>query len=170
MKPIISLIVAVSENNVIGKNNQLLWHLPADLKYFKEKTSGKPVIMGRKTFESIIQAIGHPLPNRQNIVITRNKDFLFENIYSANNIAEAIQFAGEVPEIMIIGGESIFNQSLSCADKIYLTRIHHSFDGDVFFPELEDSIWQKTNEEKHQADEKNPYSYTFLIYKKNILR
>jgi dihydrofolate reductase len=166
MKPIISLIVAASENNVIGKNNQLLWYLPADLKYFKEQTVGKPVIMGRKTFDSIIEAIGKPLPNRQNIVITRKDDFLHENVLRAEDITQAIQLAGNVPEMMIIGGESIYEQVLPFTDKIYLTRVHHVFEGDVFFPILDDAEWQIVEEDKHSADDKNEYSYTFIVYKK----
>ena len=170
MKPIISLIAAASENNIIGKNNQLLWYLPSDLKYFKDQTAGKPVIMGRKTFDSIIQTLGRPLPNRQNIVITRNDDFSYENVLKTNNLVEAIQLAGEVPEIMIIGGGSIYEQALPVADKIYLTRVHHVFEGDVFFPTLNEAEWQKIKEDKYAADDKNEYSYTFIVYKKLILR
>lgn len=166
MKPIISLIVAVSENNVIGKNNQLLWHLPADLKYFKEQTLGKPVIMGRKTFDSIIKSIGKPLSNRQNIVITRKDDFSYDNVLRAKDLTQAIQLAGDVSEIMIIGGGSIYEQALPFADKIYLTRVHHIFEGDVFFPVLNDSEWQKIEEEKHGANDKNMYAYTFIVYKR----
>ncbi len=164
MKPCISLIVAVSENNAIGKNNQLLWHLPGDLKYFKEQTVDKPVIMGRKTFDSIISAIGRPLPNRQNIVVTGNKNFFYEGAMSANTLSEAIQLAGQVPEIMIIGGSSIYEQALPIANKIYLTRVHQVFEGDVFFPQLDGNVWQIVKEERHEADEKNAYAYTFMVY------
>lgn len=161
----ISLIVAVSENNLIGRNNQLIWHLPADLRYFKEKTLGKPIIMGRKTFESI----GRPLPQRQNIVITRDIHFHYESVISAENLPKAIELAGNTPEIMILGGGSIYEQALPLADKIYLTRIHHifeSFAGDVFFPKLDPNVWHLKCEEKHEADEKNVYDYTFQEYMK----
>lgn len=160
----ISLIVAVSENNVIGKNNQLAWHLPADLRYFKEKTTGKPVIMGRKTFDSIVEAVGRPLPQRQNIVITRNSDFCYESVFRAANLSEAITLAGDVPEIMILGGSMIFEQALPIADRVYLTRIHHTFEGDVFFPPLDLNSWQLEKEDHHKADEKNAYDYTFQVY------
>lgn len=166
MKPVISLIVAASENNVIGKNNQLIWHLPEDLKYFKEQTSGKPVIMGRKTFESIIQAVGRPLPNRQNIVITRDANFHYESVLCAKDLPEAIRLAGNVLEIMIIGGGSIYAQAVPLVDKIYLTRVHHIVDGDVFFPKLDLNQWSVIKEEAHPADEKNIYSYTFITYTK----
>lgn len=160
IKPILSLIVAASENNAIGKNNQLLWHMPADFRYFKEKTLGKPIIMGRKTFESI----GRPLPHRQNIVITRDTHFHCESVLCAHSLPEAIQLAGNVPEIMILGGGNIFEQALPLADKVYLTRIHHTFEGDVFFPELDEREWRLIEEEHHTKDEKNSYDYTFSIF------
>lgn len=160
MKPIISLVVAESENHVIGKDNQLIWHLPNDLRHFKEKTLGKPVIMGRKTFESI----GRPLPERQNIVISRDVYFSHPGILRVGSLAEAIQQAGQVSEIMIIGGGSIYEQALPIADKIYLTRVLHTFEGDVFFPAIDLNVWQLISEEKHDKDEKHAYNYVFFEY------
>ena len=160
----ISLIVAVAENQVIGKNNQLIWHLPADLQYFKEKTLGKPVIMGRKTFDSILKILGKPLPKRQNIVITSHSHVDGESVWYTDNVAHAIELAGNSPEIMVIGGSSIYEQALPLADKIYLTRVHHTFEGDVFFPVLASDVWQLDKEEHHRRDEKNKYDYSFQEY------
>lgn len=156
----ISLIVAVSKNNVIGKNNQLLWHLPNDFRYFKEKTLGKPIVMGRKTFESI----GRPLPGRQNIAITRDENFHHTSVQRAGSLSEAIQLAGDVPEIMILGGGSIYEQALPIAGRVYLTRVHAVLDGDVFFPDLDFARWHLDSEEKHVKDEKHAFNYTFEVY------
>ncbi len=164
MKPIISLIAAASENDVIGKNNQLIWHLPNDLKYFQDQTAGKPVIMGRKTFDAIISEIGKPLPKRQNIVMTRDESFYAEGVLIANNLQDAIQLAGNVPEIMIIGGGYIYTEALAIADKIQLTRVHHVFEGDAFFPKIDTMQWELHTEERHEVDENHAYAYTFMIY------
>lgn len=129
----ISLIVAYDKNRVMGYKNAMPWHLPGDLKYFKEQTMGKPMIMGRKTFESI----GRPLPGRRNIVISRNPNYDGEGIELASSLDEAIALAGDVPEIMIIGGEQIFKLSLPIADKLYITHIDYEFEGDTFFPAFE---------------------------------
>lgn len=173
MKKTISLIVAVSENGVIGKNNQLIWHLPADLRYFKEKTVNKSVIMGRKTFESIVESIGHPLPNRHNIVITSNKELhLGASVQRAHNLSEAIKIAIRLShdhnEIMILGGGNVYEQALPFADKVYLTRIHHFFDGNVFFPDLDVKQWHLTSEEHYKKDNKNAYDYSFLVYERRV--
>lgn len=173
MKKMISLIVAVSENGVIGKNNQLIWHLPADLRYFKEKTVNKSVIMGRKTFESIVESIGHPLPNRQNIVITSNQELhLGASVRRAHNLSEAIKIAIHLShdqnEIMILGGGSVYEQALPFADKIYLTRIHQFFEGNVSFPDFNVKEWHLTSEEHHKTDEKNAYDYSFLVYERCV--
>src|SRR5215204_5976738 len=140
---ILSLLVAAAENNVIGKNNQLPWHLPNDLKYFKNLTWGMPILMGRKTFESI----GKPLPGRKSIVITRSNEWKQEGVDIVHSIEEAIQKAESfgVKEVFVIGGAEIFKTSFSIANLIYLTRIHHEFDGDVYFPEVSDNDWQLTS-------------------------
>lgn len=166
----ISLMVAASENNAIGKDNQLLWNMPADLQYFKEKTLNKAVIMGRKTFDSVIDAIGKPLPKRHNIVISRSKTFFYEGVELAHDLHHALQYAqawnaqmGQ-DEIMILGGGTIYEQALPLADQIYLTRVHHDFDGDTFFPVLDEKIWHVAWKESHQRDEKNAFDYTFFVY------
>jgi len=161
---IISLILAVDEQNGIGKNNQLLCHLPADLKYFKQTTIGHDIVMGRKTYESV----GRLLPGRTNIIITRNPDFKIEGAVIANSVEEAIHYAKshQENELFIKGGGEIFKLSMKYTDRIYLTRIHHTFDGDTFFPELDKEKWKQVKEEKHLADEKNKYDYSFLVYEK----
>ena len=135
----ISLIVAHDKNRVIGVNNKMPWHLPGELQYFKEMTMGKPIIMGRKTFESI----GRPLPGRRNIVITRNPAYEADGIEDVGSVEAAIQLAGDVEEIMIIGGEQIFKESLSIADRLYITEIDYAFEGDTYFPAYEG--WNKTS-------------------------
>jgi dihydrofolate reductase len=161
---VISFLVAADEGNVIGKDNKLPWHLPADLKYFKNLTWGMPVVMGRKTFESI----GKPLPGRTSIVITRNKTWAFEKVLVAHTIKEAVQFAAErgVKEVFVIGGAEIFTTTLPNAARIYLTRIHHRFEGDVFFPEIPAAEWQLVSSHTHRPDEKNGYPYTFETWER----
>jgi dihydrofolate reductase len=161
---ILSLLVAADENNIIGKNNQLPWHLPDDLKYFKNLTWGMPILMGRKTFESI----GKPLPGRKSIVITRNKDWQHEGVDVVYSLQEAIDVAAsfDIKEIFIIGGAEIFNTSFNTANRIYLTRIHHGFDGDVYFPELALSDWQLVKEHHCAADEKNAYGHSFQVWER----
>lgn len=163
----ISIIVAVAENNVIGKDNTLIWHLPADMKYFKEKTSGHCIITGRKNYESIPEKF-RPLPNRTNIVITRQKDYPAPGAIVVGSIEEAIQKAKETKdeEIFIIGGAEIYKQSIELADRIYLTQIHNKFDGDAFFPELDHSKWSETSKTEGIIDDKNKYPHTFLILDK----
>lgn len=156
---VVSLVVAVSANNGIGKNNQLLWHLPADLKHFKEITSGHTIIMGRKTYASI----GKPLPNRRNIVITRNTNLSLEGAEVVNSIAAAISLCTSEKEAFIIGGADIYGQSLALCNKIYLTIVHQEFEADAFFPNLNTNEWKEIFAEKHQPDEKNSLAYTFSI-------
>ena len=163
----ISLIVAIGKNRVIGKDNQLIWHLPADLKRFKQLTMGHTMIMGRKTFESI----GKALSGRTTIIITRQKNYTKENCLIADSLEHAIEHCKINPaiqheEIFIIGGAQIFAEAMSLADKIYLTKIHQSFDGDVFFPQFENEIWKITFREDHKADEKNKYDFSFIDYEK----
>ena len=161
---ILSLLVAASENNVIGKDNKLPWHLPNDLKYFKNLTWGLPILMGRKTFESI----GKPLPGRKSIVITRNKDWMHEGVVTIHSIEQAIQQAASLgaKEIFVIGGAEIFATAIPQANRIYMTRIHHKFEGDVFFPKVNISEWNLVSERYCAADEKNLYNHTYQIWER----
>ena len=156
---IISLIAAMDKNRVIGKNNTLPWSMPADLKRFREITKGKPVIMGRKTFESI----GRPLPDRLNIVMTRDKNYRAKGCVMVHSVEEAIAAAGDAAEIMVIGGAEIFGQFLPLADKMYLTIIDAEFEGDTFFPEYDPKEWKKITWQEFPADLKNPHPSVFLI-------
>lgn len=160
-RPLISAIVAMAKNRVIGKNNQLPWHLPADLKHFKLITTGHPILMGRKTYESI----GKPLPNRTNIVLTRDKSYHAPGCLVVNSLDEAIKFAEseENKEIFIIGGAEIYRQLLGAIERIYLTVVQHEFEGDAYFPELDQKEWKEIEREEHGADEKNEYGYSFII-------
>ncbi|HUC81711.1 MAG TPA: dihydrofolate reductase [Flavisolibacter sp.] len=160
----ISLLVAASENNVIGKDNQLPWHLPNDLKYFKNLTWGMPILMGRKTFDSI----GKPLPGRKSVVITRNKAWQHEGVDVVHSIEEAVQKAESygVKEIFVIGGAEIFTTALPTAKRVYLTRIHQPFEGDVFFPELSADEWQLASSRFCSADEKNAYDHTYQVWER----
>ncbi|MBS1496719.1 MAG: dihydrofolate reductase [Bacteroidetes bacterium] len=155
----ISLIVAAAENNVIGKENKLPWSLPEDMKFFKNTTWGMPVIMGRKSYE----ALGKPLPGRMNIVLTTQKDWTAENVQVANNIEDAINLAkaANCKEIFIIGGGNIFEQSMSIAHKIYLTRVHARLDGDAFFPAIDDTKWQLIHNIDFKKNEKHLYDFSF---------
>lgn len=160
----ISLIVAAAENNTIGKNNQLLWHLPNDLKFFKNTTWGMPVIMGRKTFESV----NKPLPGRFNIVITRQHRWNAEGIIVATDLDDAIKKASEsnCKEIFIIGGGEIYKQGFEIADKIYLTRVHANIDGDTFFPVINENKWRLTSSQDFTADEKHAFAYSFQTWER----
>jgi dihydrofolate reductase len=153
--------VAADENNGIGKNNQLLCHLPADLKYFKNLTTHHAILMGRKTFDSI----GKPLPNRTNIIVSRS-DLNIEGTYCFNSIDEGISFSKSQneTELFIIGGDSIYKQSMDVLNTVYLTRIHHSFEADAFFPALQEEYWQLNQNEFHAADEKNKFEFSFQTY------
>ena len=158
----ISIIVAISEENAIGKKGGLLCHLPNDLKHFKAVTSGATVIMGERTFFSLPK---HPLPNRRNIVITDVAGKTFDGAESAYSIEEAVNLVKDEKEAFIIGGGMVYRQFMPIADKLYITHIHHSWsDADTFFPEIKASEWQRTSEEKHLADENNPFDYTFAEY------
>ncbi|MBC7416905.1 MAG: dihydrofolate reductase [Pedobacter sp.] len=156
----INIAVAVSENYAIGKNNQLLWHMPADLKFFKQTTTGHTVVMGRKTFDSV----GKPLPNRQNIVLTRKTGLEIPGALVVNSLEEAFNSVEQNDaEIFIVGGAEIYKQALPKVQRIYLTTIHHTFNADTFFPKLNMDEWQEISSETHKADEKNKYNYTFTI-------
>jgi len=165
----LSIIVATAENNVIGKDNTLIWHLPADMKFFKEKTTGHCVITGRKNYESIPEKF-RPLPNRTNIVVTRQKDYVAPGAIVAGSLAEAIEKAKQTgdTEIFIIGGGEIYKQSIALADKIYLTKIYHHFEGDAFFPELKAEEWEQIACLPGMVDEKNKYPHDFIVYEKKV--
>lgn len=156
----IIMIAAVAENNALGKNNDLLWHLPGDFKRFKEITSGHHIIMGRKTFESFPK----PLPNRTHVVISRQKDFLPEGCIVAENLEKAIAVCPKNEDLFIIGGGQIYKQSIHLADKLDITRVHHSFEADVYFPEINPEVWELTSEIFNPKDEKHLFDYTFQTF------
>jgi dihydrofolate reductase len=159
----LSIIVATSLNHVIGVGNQLPWHLPADLKYFKQLTSGHAIVMGRKTFESI----GRPLPNRINIVITRSKSFEVEGVIVQNSIEDALQYCQNMDEVFIIGGDTIYKQMMPMVQKIHLTKVHTVIEnGDAFFPELDLKQWTLRSSVFHEKDDINAFDYTFEIFEK----
>lgn len=158
----LSIIVAADKNRGIGLNNRLPWYLPADLKYFKAVTSGHTVIMGRKTFDSM----GKALPNRRNIVVTRQEKLQYENIEIAHSLEEAIELCSNEEETFVIGGSEIFKQALPLANTLYLTDIHHSFESDTFFPDIDKNRWKEIKREDKQPDEKNLFPYSFLVYKR----
>ena len=165
----VSLIVAVAENGVIGKDNDLIWHLPKDMLFFKETTMGHHVIMGRKNFESIPHKY-RPLPDRTNIVITRQSEYKAEGCIVVNSVGAALKIAKQNGdhEPFIIGGGQIYKLALEAnlIDKIYLTKVHHSFDGDTFFPEL-NSDWKQVNKTENKADEEHKYNYDFITLERN---
>ncbi|OGT69302.1 MAG: dihydrofolate reductase [Gammaproteobacteria bacterium RIFCSPHIGHO2_12_FULL_45_9] len=154
----ISAVVAMAENRVIGCNNQLPWRLPADLRHFKLVTMGKPVIMGRKTYESI----GRPLPGRVNIVVTRDSQRQVPGCIVVTSPQAALQVA-EQAELCVIGGSELYRQLLPQVQRIYLTIVHHSFSGDAYFPELNAADWHETERMDYQADAENPYAYSFIV-------
>ena len=158
----ITIIAAIGKNNELGKDNDLIWHLPEDLKRFKRVTSGHHILMGRNTFESI----GKPLPNRTTVIITRNNDYFKDGCLIAGSIEEAIQLAENDEEIFIIGGAQIYKQAIQnpSVKKLDMTIVHESFDADVFFPEIDSTIWKETAREDFKADEKNKYDYSFVTY------
>lgn len=159
-----NLIVAISENNAIGKSGDLLCHLPNDLKYFKQLTTDATVIMGKNTFLSLPR---RPLPNRRNIVLTRDTAFAYENTEVAHSIEELRLMLHEQENVFIIGGGKVYEQFLPIVDKLYITHIHHSWeDADTFFPAINPAVWQCISEEYHDIDERHAYAYTFAIYTK----
>jgi dihydrofolate reductase len=162
---IISAIVAVAHNNIIGKDNEIPWYLPADFAYFKRVTLNHHIIMGRNCYESI----GRPLPKRTNIVVTRNPFYIVSGCITVHSIAEGLQLAqqnGET-EAFIIGGGEIYKQTMHLLDRVYLTQVDVNTEGDVFFPKLDPAEWRLVSEEKHTKDEKNEWDFTFQIYERN---
>lgn len=162
----LSLIVAAGENNEIGKAGKMPWHLPADLRHFKTVTLGKPVIMGRRTFESI----GKPLPERRNIVVTRDQKWRTAGCEVAHSLPEALVMAAGEPEIMLIGGGQLYREAVPRAQRIYLTRVHAEFNADTFFPTLDMAQWREIAREAHPADERNAYACSFLVLERKMSR
>ena len=159
----ITIVVAMGLNNEIGADNQLLWHLPKDLKHFKEITSGHPIVMGRKTYESI----GKPLPNRTNIVVSRKKDWFEEGVLIVGSVKEALKFAKKIDEnIFVIGGGDIYKQTIDLADKLEVTQVNAKLKADIFFPKIDSKIWQKTEETCVEKDDKHEYDFCFQTFTK----
>ena len=161
----LALIVAQSQNRVIGRNNALPWHLPEDLKYFRSVTMGKVIIMGRKTYESI----GRPLPGRTNLVVSRDPSYQVEGVTVVNSLEQAIEQAAAISEInavdeaLVIGGANLYEQALPQVDRLYLTQVHHQVSGDAFFPELDEAQWREISRQDYAADDSNPHSYSFIV-------
>jgi len=168
-KMITSLIVAVAENNVIGKDNDLIWRLPKDMKFFKETTLNHHIITGRKNYISIPKKF-RPLPNRTNIVLTRQTDFEEEGCVIEHSLESAIAHAKDnnETELFIIGGGQIYKEALEkgLIDRMYITHVHHDFDGDTFFPEIDENSWNKVSEISNSVDEKHQHPYSFVVYEK----
>ncbi len=158
----LTIIAAAAENNALGKNNQLVWHLPDDFKRFKKLTSGHHIIMGRKTFDSFPK----PLPNRTHVVITRQDNFGKEGILAVNSLERAIEISSEDPQPFVIGGGEIYKMAVNLADKIELTRVHGSFEADTYFPEIDENKWELVSEEFHDRDTKHKYAFTYLTYER----
>ncbi|MBL4745354.1 MAG: dihydrofolate reductase [Flavobacteriaceae bacterium] len=156
----ITIIAAIATDNALGKDNQLIWHLPNDLKRFKKVTSGHHVIMGRKTFESL----GRPLPNRVNIIITRNSDYTADGCVVVHSLQEAVNAAKDDSNPFILGGAQIYKQAIEMADVLDLTFVHHSFEADAFFPTINMEIWKEDTREDFKSDEKNKFDYSFVKF------
>jgi dihydrofolate reductase len=160
----ISIIAAIADNFAIGKSNKLLWHLPADLKHFKELTSGHCIIMGKRTYNSLPI---RPLPNRKNIVLTTMlSEAVREGYFEVESIEEALDLCEKEKQVFIIGGATVYKQSIDKADSMYLTWVHGQFEADAFFPKINFNKWKEVSREEHEADEKNPYPYTFVYYER----
>ena len=155
------MIVAMAKNRMIGKNNQMPWHLPDDLKYFKAQTLNKPVIMGRKTFESIGS---RPLPNRPNLVISRNTEFSAKDVQVFNSVESAIASLADAPEIVIMGGAQIYAQWIDRVDRLLVTEVNATPDGDAFFPEIDHQAWLEVSRLPHPADERHAYAFDFVEF------
>lgn len=160
----ITVIAAIASNNALGKDNDLIWHLPADLKRFKKVTTGHYILMGRNTYESI----GKPLPNRTTIIITRNKNYFKEGCLIANSLEQAIEMSKEEAQVFIIGGAQIYKETIAkdLAEQLDITLVHNEFEADVYFPEIDTKIWKEVAREDFKADEKNEHDYSFISYQK----
>jgi len=162
MKPRVSLIVAMARNGVIGVNNTLPWHLPADLKHFKSLTMSHHIVMGRKTYESI----GKPLPGRTSVVVTRNPGYSVSGVIVVNSLESALDACDNDEEIFVIGGAELYRQAINLADRIYLTEIDADISGDAHFTEFDRKLWQETERITNAPDERNPYTFHFVVYDK----
>ena len=164
---IISMIAAIAENGVIGKDNDLVWNLPDDMRYFVEKTRGRHVIMGRRNFESIPEKF-RPLPNRPNIILSRNKNYHANGCTTVTDLETALNIAKESheEEAFIIGGAQIYKMGLEYADRMYITEVNGNFDGDTFFPEFDRSIWKEKSRTSHAKDDRHDYDFDFVVYEK----
>lgn len=158
----VAIIVATDEQGLIGRENDLPWRLSADLQYFRRVTMGKPIVMGRHTHESI----GRPLPGRRNIVVTSQPDYQAEGCEVVHSVDEALALCEQDEEVMIMGGASLYQQTLAVADKLYLTRVHATLPGDTWFPDWSEQEWRLSSQEHHQADAKNEYDYSFIEYER----
>lgn len=156
----LTIIAAAGQNNELGKDNTLVWHLPDDFKRFKKLTSGHHILMGRKTFDSFPKL----LPNRTHVVITRRENFRKEGVVPVNSMEQAIEQSGGDPQAFVIGGGEIYKMAMNLADKIELTRVHGTFEADTFFPEIDENQWKLISEEFHGKDEKHDYAFTYLTY------
>jgi dihydrofolate reductase len=161
----LALIVAMDKNRLIGVNGRIPWHLPDDMKWFREQTIGKPVVMGRKTFESIPDRF-RPLTGRHNIVVTRNWLYQAEGVTVVNSVEAALAAAGVMDEIVVIGGAELYTQLLPQADRLYLTRIDAEFDGDAYFPEIDPAAWHEVYRQEHPADDRHDYAFTWFIWER----
>ena len=167
----IAMIAAVAENNAIGINNKMPWYLPGDLRYFKAVTMGKPIIMGRKTFDSLRK----PLPGRTNIVITRDTEWHHEGVKVVNSLDEALSLAEDIAlingndEVMVIGGAQIYKLAMEKADRLYLTKVYQSFEGDAFFPEFDESDWLETARQDMQSEDEEPLTFSYLVLDRKSL-
>ena len=160
---LISMIVAMAGNRAIGKDNDLLWHLPDDFKHFKAVTMGKPIVMGRKTYDSI----GRPLPGRKNVVVTSDKTFSAEGVVVVRSIDDALAATRDDDDIMVIGGASFYEQMLPLANKLFVTWVHHHFEADAFFPDINLDEWRVIEQTDHRADDRHAYDYSFVTYERN---
>lgn len=160
----ISIVAAVADNYAIGKGNKLPWHLPADLKHFRELTTGHAVVMGKRTFESLPNG---PLPNRRNVVLTSvMSEGVNEGYFEADSLEDALYLCEKEDKVFIVGGAAVYRQSLEIADSLYITWVHHEFSADIYFPEVDFSKWEEVSRQDMPADEKNPYPYSFVHYKR----
>ena len=157
----IAIIVAKADNNVIGSKNDLPWYLPADLKHFKNVPLGHAVVMGRNTFQSILDRLHKPLPGRENIVLTRDNTFAYEGV----RVIHTVDDINQLDDVFIIGGAEVYKQTIDLADTLYVTEVHAAIDGDVVFPDIDDA-WTESSREHHKSDEKNQYDYDFVTYKR----
>ena len=162
----ITIIAAIGANKELGKDNDLIWHLPADLKRFKKRTTGHPIIMGRNTFESI----GKPLPNRRTIIITRNTSYQKEGCEVVHSLEDAIELIASQEDAFIIGGAQIYKEAMekNVVDQLDITKVHQDFDADVFFPAIDSMVWEEVSRENFSPDEKNLFTYSFINYKKTV--